>query len=81
MKVTLIPIIIGTLGSFTKGFVRGVEELEIAGRTRTLQTIALLRTARITRRVQGTFGDLSIGLQFARSAGTSEYTDCFFAEG
>ena len=32
MKVTVIPIVIGALGTIPKGFVRGLEELEIGGR-------------------------------------------------
>ena len=34
-----------------KGLVRGLEELEIGGQAKTIQTTALLRSARILRRV------------------------------
>ena len=37
-----------------KGFLRGRGELEIRGRTETIQATALLRSARILRRVQET---------------------------
>ena len=51
MKVTVIPIVIGALGTVTKGLVQGLEDLEIRGRVEIIQTTALLRTARILRRV------------------------------
>ncbi len=45
MQVTIITIVIG-------GF--GLVDLEVGGRVETIQTTALLRTARILRRVLGT---------------------------
>ena len=51
MKVTLIQIVIDALGTLTKGFVQGPEGLEITGRVQIIQTTALLRSARILRRV------------------------------
>ena len=51
MKVTVIPIVIGVLGTFPKDLVKGLEELEIGGRTETIKITALLRSARILRRV------------------------------
>ena len=51
MKVTFIPIVIGALGTATKGLIKGLEKLEITGRVLTTQTTTLLRTARILRRV------------------------------
>ena len=42
MKVTVIPVIIGALGTIPKDLVRGMEELEIRGRTETFQTAAFL---------------------------------------
>ena len=51
MKVTVIPIVIGAFGTVTKGLLKGLEELEVSGRVETIQTTALLRTARILRRV------------------------------
>ena len=35
----------------TKGLLKGLEGLEVGGRVETIQTTALLRTARILRRV------------------------------
>ena len=51
MKVTIVPIVIGALGKITKGLLKGLEDLEIGGRIETIQTTALLRTARILRGV------------------------------
>ena len=64
MKVTIWPIVIGTLGTITKGLLKGLEDLKVGGRVETIQTTALLRTARILRRVLETLGDLlSLKLQ------------------
>ena len=57
MKVTIIPIVIGALGAVTKGLVQGLEDLEITGRVESIQTTALLRSARILRGVLETWGD------------------------
>ena len=51
MKVTIIPIVIGAFGTVTKGLLKELEDLENGGRVETIQTIGLLRTARILRRV------------------------------
>ena len=65
MKVTIIPIMIGTFGTVTKGLLKRLEDLEIRGRVKTIQTTKLLRTARILRRVLETWGDLqSLKLQW-----------------
>ena len=47
----VIPIVIGALGIVTKRLIKGLDELEIKGRVETIQTIALLRSASILRRV------------------------------
>ena len=49
---------IGAFGSETKGLLKGLEDLEVAGQVETIQTTALLKTARILRRVLDTWGDL-----------------------
>ena len=51
MKVTVIPIVIGALGTMPKGLVKKLEELKIGGRAETIPTTSLLRPARILRRV------------------------------
>ena len=58
MKVTIIPTVIGAFATVTKGLLKGLEDLEGDGRVDTIQTTALLRTARILRRVLETWGDL-----------------------
>ena len=65
MKVTIVPIVIGALGTITKGLLKSLEDLEVGGRVETIQTTALLRTARILRWVLETWGDLlSLKLQW-----------------
>ena len=51
MKVTLILIVIGALDTVTKGLIQGLKYLEIRGRVDTIQTTALLRSARILRKL------------------------------
>ena len=51
MKVTIIPIVIGAFGTVTKGLLKGLEDWEVGDRVDTIQTKALLKTARILRRV------------------------------
>ena len=58
MKVTIISIVIGAFGTVTKGLLKGLEDLEVGGGVETIQTTALLKTARILRRVRETWGDL-----------------------
>ena len=65
MKVTIVPIVIGALGTVTKGLLKGLEDLEIGGWVVTIQMTALVRKARILRRVLETWGDLlSLKLQW-----------------
>ena len=42
MKVTVIPIVIGALGTVSKGLVKGLEDLEIWEQRETIKTAALL---------------------------------------
>ena len=64
MKVTIVRIVIGALGTVTKGLLKDLEDLEVGGQVETIQTTALLRTTRILRRVLETWGDLlSLKLQ------------------
>ena len=65
MQVTIVPIVIGAFGTVTKGLLMGVEDLKVGGRVETIQITALLKTARILRRVPETWGDLlSLKLQW-----------------
>ena len=51
MRVTVILAVIGALGTVSKVLERGLEELEIRGQSKTIQTTAFLRSARILRRL------------------------------
>ena len=51
-------IVIGMLGTVPKGLLKELEELEIRRQIKTIVTTALLRLARILRRVLETWGDL-----------------------
>ena len=65
MKVTIVQIVIGAFGTVAKGLWKGLEDLEVGRRVETIQMTALLRTARILRRVLETWGDLlSLKLQW-----------------
>ena len=58
MKVMIVPIVIGAFEAITKGLLKGLEDLEVGGQVETIQMTALLRTARILRKVLETWGDL-----------------------
>ena len=58
MTVTIIPIVVGAFRTVTKGLLKGLEDLEVGGWVETIQTTALLKTARILRRDVETWGDL-----------------------
>ena len=49
--MTILPIVIGALGTITNGLLKDQEELDVGGRVETIERTALLRTARISRRV------------------------------
>ena len=51
MKATIVPIVIGAFGTVTKGLLKGLEDLEVGERMETIQTTALLKMARILRRI------------------------------
>ena len=53
-KVIIVPIVIGAFGTINKGLLKGLEDLEVGGWVETIQMTALLRTARILRRVPET---------------------------
>ena len=58
MKVSIAPIVIGAFGTVIEWLLKGVVDLEVGGRVETIQMTALLRKARILRRVLETWGDL-----------------------
>ena len=51
MQVTIVSIVIGAFGTITKGLLKGLEDLEVARGVETIQMTALLRRARILRKV------------------------------
>ena len=51
IKVMEILTVVGALYTVTKGLLTGLEDLEIGGRVETILCTALLRSARILRRV------------------------------
>ena len=65
MRITVIPIVFGALGDIPKWLESGLNHLAIGERIVTIQTTAVLKSARIFRRVQETEGDLlSLSLQW-----------------
>ena len=54
MKVKVIPIVVGALGTVQKSLEKRLKNLEIRGRIETIQNTALLQSARILRRVMET---------------------------
>ena len=61
--MTVIPIGIGALVTVVKGLAQELEDLEIRRREETIQTKALLRLARILRRILET-GEEVLSLKF-----------------
>ena len=57
-RVTVIPIVIDTLGTVPKGLERELEELKIGRWFEIIQTTALIKMARILRRVLETWENL-----------------------
>ena len=51
----MLPIVIGALGTIPKGLVKELGDIEIRGQVETIQTIALLKSARILWRFQDTW--------------------------
>ena len=65
MKVMIVLIVIGVFGTVSKWLLKGLEELDVGRRVKTIQTITLLGTARILGRILETWGDLlSLKLQW-----------------
>ena len=54
MNVTMIPIVLEVLRKTPKGLSMGLEDLKVRGQVETTQTTALIKLARILRRVQET---------------------------
>ena len=65
MKLTVIPILNGALGTIPKDLLGGLEELEIGGGAEIIQTTALLRSAAILKWLLEIRGD-SLSLKLLR---------------
>ena len=64
MQVTVIPVVVGVLGTITINLGNTLDEPNIKGRIKIIQTRALLKSAWILRRVLVILGDwLSLKLQ------------------
>ncbi len=51
MKVTMILIVVGALGTVPKFIEKGLRELEIKGKIETIKIKSLLRSTRMIKRV------------------------------
>ena len=70
MKVTVRLIVVGALGTIAKELVTRLEDFEIRGQVKTIQT--LLRSVRVRGRVMANWGDLLLlKLQGKTSANAS----------
>ena len=58
VKVAVIPVVVGALGTIPKGLVKGQEDLEIRVQEETIQITSLIRSVRIPRKVLETWGEL-----------------------
>ena len=66
---TLILILIGAFGTVIKGLIKGLGELEIRTQVETIQMTALLRSARILRKVLETCGHTNSSEKLSADAG------------
>ena len=60
MKVTIVPIVIGALGTVTKGLLKGLEDLEIGGRVESIQTNSIARDGQNTETSSGDLRKLAV---------------------
>ena len=72
MRVTVILIVIGTLITVTKELVQGLDDLEIRGRMKNIQTTASLTSASILRRVLETYCHSDAGEKRSAKAGVKK---------
>ena len=53
MKVTIVPIVIGALGTITEGLLKGPEGLEVGGRVETIQNDSIVENGQNTETSPG----------------------------
>ena len=71
MKVTIVLIVIGSLGTVTKGLLKGLEDLEVSGRVETIQNDSIAEDSQNTETNPGDLRDLlSVKLSEKPSANT-----------
>ena len=51
--MTIIPIVIGALGTVTKGLIQGLEDFEITGRVETVQNYSIVKIGQNTEKSPG----------------------------
>ena len=60
MKETVIPVVIGTFGTLTKGLIKGQGDLEIRGRINTIQRNSIIKRAQNIKKNLGDFRRLAV---------------------
>ena len=60
MKVTVIPIVIGTLGTGTKGLIMGLEDLKIRGQVETIPSYCVIEISKNTEKSPGDLMRLAV---------------------
>ena len=53
MKVTIVPIVIGALGTITKGLLKGLENLEVGGRVEAIQNDSIAENSQNPETISG----------------------------
>ena len=60
MKVTIVPIVIGALGTVTKGLLKGLEDLEVGGWVETIQNDSIAEDGQNTETSPGDLRRLAV---------------------
>ena len=53
MKVTVIPIVVGALGTIHEGLVKGLDDFEIRGQVKTIQNDNIIKIGQNTEKSPG----------------------------
>ena len=60
MNVTMMPIVIGALGTVSKGLLQGLEDLEIRGRVESIPNDSIIKISQNTEKSPGDLRRLAI---------------------
>ena len=60
MKVTIVPIVIGAIGTITKGLLKGLGDLEVGRRVETIQTDRIAKNGQNPEKRPGYFRRLAV---------------------